>query len=229
MTATSATPTAPASTSATPTPQRILDALLAGNRRFVSDAPEHPNQDVVRRAEITPAQKPVAVLLGCSDSRVAAEIIFDQGLGDLFVVRTAGHVLGPEVLGTIEYGTSILSCPLVIVLGHDSCGAIAAAGDAVENGLNVTGYVRDVVQHVMPSILSARAAGAAGGDEVIDAHIRNTVDLLLARSQVLADQVRSGQAAVVGLAYQLVDGAVRLVTSRGLPSDGATTAAHPEG
>ncbi|MFE5549268.1 carbonic anhydrase, partial [Streptomyces sp. NPDC056534] len=112
-------------------PAVALDALLAGNTRFVSGAPQHPNQDAARRTELAPGQDPFAVILGCSDSRLAAEIIFDQGLGDLFVVRTAGHVLGTEVLGSVEYATSVLGARLVVVLGHDSCGAVAAARAAV--------------------------------------------------------------------------------------------------
>src|SRR4051794_8196841 len=106
------------------TPDEAFAALMAGNRRFVTGTQDHPNQDAARRAETAPAQSPFAVLFGCADSRLAAEIIFDQGLGDLFVVRTAGQVLGVEVLGSIEYGVSLLGCPLVVVLGHDSCGAV---------------------------------------------------------------------------------------------------------
>ncbi|MEV6678595.1 carbonic anhydrase [Streptomyces erythrochromogenes] len=204
-------------------PAQALDALLAGNERFVAGAPLHPNQDAARRAELAPAQKPFAVLLGCSDSRLAAEIIFDQGLGDLFVVRTAGHVLGPEVLGSIEYGTGVLDCRLVVVLGHDSCGAVAAARDAVENGTVATGYVRDVVERVTPSVLAARAAGLTEEGDVIDAHIRHTVDLLLERSRVLADQVASGHTGILGLAYQLADGNARLVTDRGIPAAASST------
>ncbi|MET9614888.1 carbonic anhydrase [Kitasatospora indigofera] len=197
-------------------PAQALDALLAGNQRFVNGSPQHPNQDALRRAELTPGQKPFAVLLGCSDSRLAAEIIFDQGLGDLFVVRTAGHVVGAEVLGSIEYGTSVLDCRLVVVLGHDSCGAVAAARAAVEDGVSAPGFVRDVVERVTPSVLAARAAGLDQDSDLIDSHIRHTVDLLLDRSRVLAGQVASGRAAVVGLAYQLAEGSARLVTARGL-------------
>ncbi|MFB7908279.1 carbonic anhydrase [Kitasatospora sp. NPDC056076] len=204
-------------------PSRALDALLVGNRRFVTGTPEHPNQDAARRTEVAPGQRPFAVLLGCSDSRLAAEIIFDQGLGDLFVVRTAGHVLGPEVLGSIEYGTSVLDCRLVVVLGHDSCGAVAAARDALDGGRPVGGYVRDVVEKVTPSVLAARAAGLNSDADMIDAHIRHTVDLLLERSRALAEQVASGHTGVVGLAYQLADGTARLVTSRGLPTGAPET------
>lgn len=202
-------------------PVEALDALLAGNERFVAGAPQHPNQDAARRTELAPAQKPFAVLLGCSDSRLAAEIIFDQGLGDLFVVRTAGHVLGPEVLGSIEYGTSVLDCRLVVVLGHDSCGAVAAARAAVEEGMPAPGYVRDVVERVTPSVLAARAAGRTSDSDLIDAHIQHTVDLLLDRSRVLAEQVAAGETGVVGLAYQLAEGSARLVTARGIPAAAA--------
>ncbi|MGW2816854.1 carbonic anhydrase [Streptomyces sp. NPDC001415] len=199
------------------TPSEAFELLLAGNQRFIAGAPRHPNQDAARRAETAPGQRPFAVLFGCSDSRLAAEIIFDRGLGDLFVVRTAGHVAGPEVLGSIEYGVSVLDCPLVVVLGHDSCGAVAAARAALDDGVGTTGYVRDVVERVTPSVLSARASGLTRDDDIIAEHIRHTVDLLLDRSRVLADQVDTGQAAVVGLSYRLADGSARLVTARGLP------------
>ncbi|MEU7028216.1 carbonic anhydrase [Streptomyces sp. SBR177] len=196
-------------------PAVALDSLLAGNRRFVSGAPSHPNQDAARRTELAPGQEPFAVILGCSDSRLAAEIIFDQGLGDLFVVRTAGHVLGTEVLGSIEYATTVLGARLVVVLGHDSCGAVAAGRAAVEDGFAASGFVRDVVERVTPSILAARTAGLTAESDIIDEHIRHTVDLLLDRSRVLADQVETGEVAVVGFGYALAEGEVRRVATRG--------------
>ncbi|MHC0429754.1 carbonic anhydrase [Streptomyces sp. O3] len=198
------------------TPRDAFELLMAGNQRFVSGAPEHPNQDAVRRAEIAPAQQPFAVLFGCSDSRLAAEIIFDRGLGDLFVVRTAGHVAGAEVLGTVEYGVSVLDAPLVVVLGHDSCGAVAAATAAADGGTVPGGFVRDVVERVTPSVLAARAAGRDQADEILAEHIGNTVDLLLERSRILAERVADGRLAVVGLSYRLADGSAQLVASHGL-------------
>ncbi|MFI6808107.1 carbonic anhydrase [Streptomyces luteogriseus] len=198
------------------TPREAFEMLLDGNQRFVAGAPQHPNQDAARRAEVVPAQNPFAVLFGCSDSRLAAEIIFDRGLGDLFVVRTAGHVAGAEVLGSIEYGVSVLGAPLVVVLGHDACGAVAATRSAVEDGTPAGGYVRDVIERVTPSVLAARAAGRTEDADFIAEHIRHTVDLLLDRSRVLAQAVEAGQAAVVGLSYRLADGTARLVTTRGL-------------
>jgi carbonic anhydrase len=197
-------------------PRDAFEMLMAGNQRFVAGSPEHPNQDAARRTEVVPAQNPFAVLFGCSDSRLAAEIIFDRGLGDLFVVRTAGHVAGSEVLGSIEYGVSVLGAPLVVVLGHDACGAVAATRSAVEDGTPAGGYVRDVIERVTPSVLAARAAGHTEDVDFIAEHIRHTVDLLLDRSRVLAQAVEAGQAAVVGLSYRLADGTARLVTARGL-------------
>lgn len=206
-----------------PTPHDAFKLLMAGNQRFVSGHPEHPNQDAIRRTEIAPSQQPFAVLFGCSDSRLAAEIIFDRGLGDLFVVRTAGHVAGAEVLGSIEFGVSVLNAPLVVVLGHDSCGAVAAACSALENGQTPGGFVRDVVERVTPSVLAARAAGRNQADEILAEHIEHTVDLLLERSRVLADRVATGRLGVVGLSYRLADGSAQLVASRGL--DAAVPAA----
>ncbi|MFG2260976.1 carbonic anhydrase [Streptomyces mirabilis] len=198
------------------TARQAFELLLDGNQRFVSDTAEHPNQDAARRAETAPAQRPFAVLFGCSDSRLAAEIIFDRGLGDLFVVRTAGHVVGPEVLGSIEYGASVLEAPLVVVLGHDSCGAIAAACAVLEDGVAPAGYVRDVVERVTPSVLAARASGHHAHAEILEEHVRHTVDLLLDRSRILAERVAANQAAVVGLCYRLADGSAHLVAARGL-------------
>ncbi|MEW2416945.1 carbonic anhydrase [Streptomyces sp. NPDC046866] len=206
-----------------PTPRDAFELLLAGNQRFVSGTPEHPNQDALRRAETAPSQQPFAVLFGCSDSRLAAEIIFDRGLGDLFVVRTAGHVAGTEVLGSIEFGVSVLNAPLVVVLGHDSCGAVAAACSALEDGRTPGGFVRDVVERVTPSVLAARAAGRETADEILAEHIENTVDLLLERSRVLAERVAAGRLGVVGLSYRLADGSAQLVASRGF--DAAVPAA----
>ncbi|MFJ9871030.1 carbonic anhydrase [Streptomyces sp. NPDC101165] len=207
----------------TSTPRDAFELLPAGNQRFVAGTPEHPNPDATRRTEIAPSQQPFAVLFGCSDSRLAAEIIFDRGLGDLFVVRTAGHVMGPEVIGSIEYGVNVLDCPLVVILGHDPCGAVGKACAALEDGMAPAGYVRDVVERVPSSVPAARAAGHVEPAEILAEHIRHTVDLLLDHSRVLAEKVAVGQAAVAGLCYRLVGGGAQLVAARGL--DAAVPAA----
>jgi carbonic anhydrase len=196
-------------------PAEAYAALLEGNARFVHGDRLHPNQDSDRRSESAPRQRPFAVLFGCSDSRLAAEIIFDRGLGDLFVVRTAGHVAGAEVMGSVEYGVNVLGAPLVVVLGHDSCGAVTAACEAERGGAVPAGYIGDVVERVMPSVLSARAAGYTEVDQFVDVHIRRTVDGLVQRSVLLADEVAAGRCAVVGLSYKLAQGTVSCVAAHG--------------
>jgi len=199
------------------TPAQAWQWMREGNTRFVTGGREHPNQDIDRRAELTLGQNPFAVVFGCSDSRVAAEIVFDRGLGDLFVVRTAGHVVDSGVLGSIEFGAVMLACPLIVVLGHDGCGAVKATLTAHATGEIPGGYVRDVVERVMPSVLTARQeqAGEAGPeliDEVVREHTRHTCRLVHNRSTAIADRVARGECAVIGVSYQLAEGAARLVS-----------------
>jgi carbonic anhydrase len=130
-------------------PVTAWKALKEGNGRFVAGQPKHPSQGIKHRARLAGSQKPTAVVFGCADSRVAAEMIFDQGLGDMFVVRTAGHVIDSAVLGSIEYAVTVLDVPLIVVLGHDSCGAVKAALTALDDGILPGGYV----ERVTPSIL----------------------------------------------------------------------------
>lgn len=191
------------------TPAEALAELLAGNARFVTGIRLHPHQDAERRAALVHGQRPFAVIFGCSDSRLAAEIIFDRGLGDLFVVRTAGHIVGPEILASIEYGVRVLGAPLVAVLGHDSCGAVRATYDAL------TGAAGPGLEPIMERIAPSMPADltTADLDAVAIGHVRRTVQEL-ARSG-LAETVRSGACAIVGLTYRLAEGRVRVVTSAG--------------
>lgn len=227
----------------TTTPAEAWAELLAGNERFVRGEMEHPSQDVDHRASLSAAQSPFAVVFGCSDSRVAAEIIFDRGLGDLFVVRTAGHVIDTTVLGSVEYGVQVLGTPLVLVLGHDSCGAVAAAADALTTGTMPQGFVRAVVDRVIPSIValpdsgrestlsetagSERTGAAADGSlaglsfpvepAVLGReHVRHTVRMLLSYSAAIREGVAAGRCAVVGATYALAEGQVRVVEAAGL-------------
>src|ERR1700721_3297447 len=125
-------------------PVTAWKSLKEGNERFVAGQPEHPSQSVAHRASLTKGQNPTAALFGCGDSRGAAELIFDQGLGDMFVVRTAGHVVDSAVLGSIEFAVGVLGGPLSVVSGHDSCGAVKAAIGAIDDGAIPGGFVRDV-------------------------------------------------------------------------------------
>lgn len=183
-------------------------ALKEGNERFVAGKPEHPSQSIQYRATLAAEQKPTAVVFGCADSRVAAEIIFDQGLGDMFVVRTAGHVMDSAVLGSIEYAVTVLNVPLIVVLGHDSCGAVQATLNALDDGAVPGGYVRDVVERVTPSILLGRRDGLQRVDEFEARHVTETAQQLVERSTAVKDRVDAGTLAIVGVTYQLADGQV---------------------
>jgi carbonic anhydrase len=196
-------------------PVTAWKALKEGNDRFGAGKPEHPSQSVEHRASLTATQKPTAVIFGCADSRVAAELIFDQGLGDMFVVRTAGHVIDSAVLGSIEYAVTILDVPLIVVLGHDNCGAVKAALGAVEDGAIPAGFVRDVVERVAPSILMGRRDGLSRVDEFEERHVRETVAQLMARSTAIAERVAAGTVGIAGVTYHLVDGRAALVDQVG--------------
>ncbi|MDD4868437.1 MAG: carbonic anhydrase [Mycobacterium sp.] len=187
-------------------PVTAWKALKEGNERFVAGKPEHPSQSVEHRASLAAGQQPTAVIFGCADSRVAAELIFDQGLGDAFVVRTAGQAIDSAVLGSIEFAVTVLNVPLIVVLGHDSCGAVAAAVDAIDDGAVPGGFVRDVVERVTPSILMGRRDGLSRVDEFEERHVRETVAQLMARSAAIAERVAAGTVAIAGVTYHLADG-----------------------
>ncbi|GAA1627473.1 carbonic anhydrase [Georgenia ruanii] len=205
------------------TPAQAWQRMQEGNARFVADRMQHPSQGADRRAALAQDQHPYAVLFGCSDSRVAAEIIFDQGLGDLFVVRTAGQVLDTTVIGSIEYGVDVLGAPLVVVLGHDRCGAVGAATQALLTGQMPTGFVRAVVDRVIPSLLAPTADGAAPAAEADRGvrladdgdlrrqHVTATVSMLHDYSKSLAAAVAEGRLTIVGVEYTLADGTANLV------------------
>jgi carbonic anhydrase len=187
--------------------------MLAGNRRFVAGEPEHPRQDAERRHELAHAQRPTAALFGCSDSRLAAEIIFDEGLGDLFVVRNAGQVISDSVVGSLEYAVAVLGVPLIVVLGHDECGAVRAAidstaVDAPALPANIWRQVAPIVPAVRRVLTATDGATAATVDaeEVGREHLRDTVAGILHASELISDAVAEGRVAIVGANYRLADG-----------------------
>jgi len=191
-------------------PVTAWKALKEGNERFVAGTPAHPSQSITDRARLAAGQKPTAVVFGCADSRVAAEIIFDQGLGDMFVVRTAGHVIDSAVLGSVEYAVSVLNVPLIAVLGHDSCGAVKATLEALDTGVMPGGYVRDIVERITPSVMQGRHSGLTRIDEFEARHVKETAVQLRARSVPVAQGIAAGTVAIVGLTYHLADGRVVL-------------------
>ena len=197
------------------TPEQAWRDLVEGNSRYAAGASRHDHQDPERRLELADHQDPFGLVLGCSDSRVPAEVVFDQGLGDLFVVRTAGHIVDSAVLGSIEFGVEVLQVPLILVLGHTGCGAVAATVRAIDAHHTPSGYLRDVVERVSPAVFEARRVTDTGPDAIAAENVRQTTRALLEKSATLADAVRSGRTAVVGALYRITEGVVSPVLVRG--------------
>lgn len=203
-------------------PTRAWAELARGNARFAADEATHPNADAQQRRLVSTAQKPFAVVLGCSDSRVAAELVFDRGLGDLFVVRTAGHALDTAVLGSVEFAVEMLGVRVLVVLGHDSCGAVTAAMAARHEGTVPGGFVRDIVERVTTSVLTAEHRGETSVAGIVREHVQATASQLLERSETVRGAVDDGRLGVVGAYYTLADGLVEPLWARGV-DDVATT------
>jgi carbonic anhydrase len=186
----------------------VLETLLAGNARFAAGEASRADRSPVRRGAVAGAQHPPAIVLTCSDSRVAPEIAFDQGLGELFVIRNAGNVLDPHVIGSIEYAVAHLGSSLILVVGHERCGAVAAA---VAGG-HAEGGVGEVVASITPSVEIARGLG---GDDRVDvtvrAHARRVAELLRASGPVISEAVRAGRLRVAAARYDLDTGLVELL------------------
>jgi carbonic anhydrase len=197
------------------TPALAWRRLREGNERFVNGESSHPNQDASRRSSLVENQHPFAVIFGCSDSRLAAEIIFDVGLGDVFVVRTAGQVIDDAVLGSLEYSIGVLGVPLIVVLGHDSCGAVSATKSAVETGQMPVGFIRDLVERITPSVLTSLRNDKTEVNDMVVEHVKQTSHRLVDSSRVISDAIENGRAAVIGLSYNLADGRADLVSGVG--------------
>lgn len=196
-------------------PREVWTTLVQGNERFVAGELAHPNQNAARRSSLTTSQHPMAVIFGCSDSRLAAEIIFDVGLGDIFVVRTAGQVIDDAVLGSLEYSVDVLQVPLIVVLGHDSCGAVTAAMESADNATTPKGFVRSLVERITPSVLAARRQGLTTVNDTVEEHVKQTVARLSEHSRTIHDAIEDGSTAVVGVTYRLAEGRADVVSSIG--------------
>jgi carbonic anhydrase len=193
------------------TPAAAWEEMTRGNERFIMGAPRHPRQDSERRAELLTLQEPHAVLFGCSDSRVTAEIIFDKGIGDLFVVRNAGHVVSESALGSIEYGVALLKVPLLIVLRHEGCGAVRAAIDSeLPGAAPLPPHINSLVEQIVPAVRTVhhKHEDEAEPDaaEVGRQHLENTIGQLLERSEIISEAVAAGTLAIVGASYRLAEG-----------------------
>lgn len=208
--------TAPSMPGAETTPAKAWREMQRGNARFVAGEPHHPRQDVDRRHDLASGQRPRAALFGCSDSRLAAEIIFDKGLGDLFVVRNAGQVISDSVIGSLEYAVAVLEVPLIVVLGHDECGAVRAAIDSTDpDAAPLPPHIWRLISPIVPAVRRVQRAAKAHGaptdridaEEVGREHLRDTVGELLHSSELISDAVAEGRLAIVGANYRLAEGA----------------------
>lgn len=181
-------------------PKACLALLYEGNRRFVEKRPLEPHRKIERLQQVAPRQTPFAAFLGCADSRVPIEIIFDQGFGDLFVTRIAGNIASSENIGSLEFGTLVLGCKVLYVLGHTGCGAVTAA--ALRNP--VPGQISGLFQFIRPAVRKAKG----NVEQAVIENVRNQAQTLAEASPVVADLVRTGKLIVAGGVYDLKTGVV---------------------
>lgn len=192
-------------------PAEALQRLIDGNRKYAADeAPEGMHAHAVKRRHSIDEQRPFAIVLGCSDSRVPIEIVFHQGLGDLFVIRVAGNILSDHVIGSVEFAIVAFACPLVMVLGHSNCGAITAAVDAVLNDRPGRSRIATIVDAIRPCVEAVR-----GRDDVLEAAIEQNIRHVTSTLQQAQPEIETARMqkrlAVVGAEYHLETGLVTLL------------------
>jgi carbonic anhydrase len=187
--------------------EKALQFLLEGNARFASNAMQHPNLTVERRNEVVAGQKPFAVVLTCSDSRTPPEIIFDRGIGDLFVVRTAGNVTGEVTLGSIELAVEEFGVPLIMVLGHQNCGAIKLAISQAD----YSGHMGTVMSRIKPAVLMAQKQPGELEENAAKANVKISVDHMKSLQPILSRYVDEGKLKIVGGYYRLDSGKVEII------------------
>ena len=201
------TEAANAETTSNITPDAALQKLMDGNRRYIDQKRTFPDQSRSRIIEVAKGQNPFATILGCSDSRVAPEILFDQGLGDLFDIRVAGNFIDNVVLGNMEYAVLELGVPLLVVLGHERCGAVKAALD----GKPVPGHIGSLVRAIKPAVYATIGQPGDAWDNAVRANVKMSVNNLKARSPILAKAIKAGTLKVVGGRYDLDTGTVEII------------------
>ncbi len=189
-------------------PAEALKLMKEGNENFRNEAPSLAANGRERRLELARGQAPFCVLVGCSDSRVSPEILFGRGLGELFIVRNAGNTVDTAALGSIEYAVGVLGVPLVIVLGHQSCGAVAAAVEVVQNNATFPGVIGEMVQPIVPAVLEAKTLGGDLLETSVRSNARRVAKRLTTKSLVIKDAINAGTVKVVGARYGLSDGHV---------------------
>ncbi len=198
----------PAKASRPLSPDAALQKLMEGNRRFVKNLPQHPQQTKARLQEVGQAQHPFATILSCADSRVPAEIIFDRGIGDIFDVRVAGNIVTPEVLGSIEYAVVLLETPVLMVLGHERCGAVTAA---VEEESLPNSQIDTFVKAIKPALEKVKDKSGDDVDNAVIANVEYQIEKLK-QSPLLTERMQSGKLKIVGGSYDLDTGEIQLLT-----------------
>jgi carbonic anhydrase len=188
-------------------PAVAYKTLMEGNQRFVRGQLTGPHRSADRRAELAQGQRPIATILSCADSRVPAELLFDQGLGDLFNVRVAGNIVTPEVLGSLEYAVELLETPLLMVLGHERCGAVTAA----VNAQAVPGHIGDFLDELQAAVKQTQNLPGDPIDNAVTANIQIQINQILKQSTLIAQRQTSGQVTIVGGRYDLDTGLVTIV------------------
>ncbi|HEY9853294.1 MAG TPA: carbonic anhydrase [Leptolyngbyaceae cyanobacterium] len=189
------------------TPEQALQRLMDGNQRFVNQKRQSPHQNLSRLTEVAKEQKPFAAVLGCADSRFPVEIVFDQGLGDLFVCRVAGNLATTEEIGSLEFGTLVLGSKVLMVIGHERCGAV----DACIKGAQVPGQIASVIDAIKPAVEATKNSAGDRLENATKANVMLQVEKLKT-SPVIAQLINEGKLAVVGGYYDLDTGAVSLVS-----------------
>lgn len=194
-----------------------LKQLMAGNQRFTTGQSISPDHGLERIKSLAQSQAPIAVILGCADSRVPPELIFDQGLGSLFTIRVAGNIADDATLGSIEYAVESLNVKLVMVLGHERCGAVTAALNALTNETHLPGHLESLTKVIEPAIAQAkqRQSGAFQPGELLDqsvrANIRAVVQTLSTSQPILAQRIKQKNLKIMGGYYDLDSGAVEVL------------------
>ncbi len=184
-----------------------LQKLINGNERFADSKSINPNQTIERRNEVLQGQNPFAVIVGCSDSRVPPEIIFDQGIGDLFIIRTAGNIVDDVALGSIEYAVDHLGTPIVVVLGHGKCGAVTAT---VQGG-EAHGHIGSIVKTILPAVEKAKTQSGDLTNNSIKANVGLVVDTIKSAKPIITAALEQGKVKVVGAYYDIESGEVEFI------------------
>lgn len=201
----------PSIANAEPADASALQRLLDGNARFVSGQTLHPHQDGQRRTEVAAGQKPFAVVIGCADSRTAPEILFDQGLGDLFVIRLAGNIVDDAALGSVEFAVAQLGAKLIVVLGHEKCGAVKATVGVLNGDPEPANHIASIVEAIKPAAQAAKGRAGDAVENAVRENVHEVVEKLKVAAPVLGPLVKSGELKVVGARYDLDDGKVEIV------------------